>query len=105
MENMHKEVLIELGQIKEAVNRLDTKVGIQNGSVAKHEARLATQDVLNAQMTMSQQQILNKLGEFAKSEKLNDDFRISSQASLATFKWLFGFLGIGNVIMFIKAFM
>lgn len=98
----HQEVLIQLGTLIKSVDDLNTKVGIQNGAVAKHEARLATQDVLNAQMTITQQQLVEKLSTSLLSEKLNDTFRIESKASIQTFKWLFGFLGVGNMIIFAK---
>lgn len=32
----------------------------------------------------------------------NTEFRIKTEASINTFKWLFGFLGIGNIIIFLK---
>lgn len=34
--------------------------------------------------------------------KRNTEFRLRFQGSLSTFKWLFGALGIGNIIMFVK---
>lgn len=57
----HTEVLIKLGEISGDINRLNEKVGIQNGSVAKHEQRLNQQDVMNAQTTMTQQKILEEI--------------------------------------------
>lgn len=98
----HEKVLIQLGTLIKSVDDLNVKVGLQNGSVAKHEARLATQDVLNAQMTITQQQLVDKLSASTLSETENNIFRIESKASINTFKWLFGFLGIGNIIIFLK---
>lgn len=92
-------LLTELKQTGEGINkRLDTL----NGSVAKHADRLSNHDIINAQTTLSQQQIIKELAQLTKSEEKNNDFRVGSEASLNTFKWLFGFLGIGNIIMFAK---
>ena len=35
----------------------------------------------------------------------NAKFRIQAKASLSIFKWLFGFLGAGNVALIIKLFL
>lgn len=98
----HEKVLIQLGTLIKSVDDLNIKVGLQNGSVAKHEARLATQDVLNAQMTITQQQLVEKLASSTSNEMENSTFRIKTTASIDTFKWLVGLLGIGNIILISK---
>jgi len=34
----------------------------------------------------------------------NTEHRIKLESNLATFKWLFGALGIGNIVIFLKTF-
>jgi len=90
------------------IKRLDTL----NGSVAKQQDKLAQHDVINAQMTITQQQIIESLKELKvtdlatlkKSDEENTTFRNKADGSLSTFKWLFGFLGFGNIVMIIKLF-
>jgi hypothetical protein len=32
----------------------------------------------------------------------NTEHRLKVESNLSTFKWLFGFLGVGNIILFLK---
>lgn len=51
----HDEVIQTIEKVGEGINK---RLDVLNGSVAKHEARFGSQDVLNAQMTITQQQIV-----------------------------------------------
>lgn len=81
------------GEIK---RRLDTA----NGYTAKHEQRLNTQDVLNAQMTITQQQTAKTLEGLLEKIEILTTAKASAEGSLATFKWLFGLnlAGLGGVL-------
>jgi len=46
----------------------------------------------------------NRQDEANHATAKNSKFRVQAQTSLSNFKWLFGTLGIGNIIMFIKVF-
>lgn len=96
------EVIILLNELKQTGEGINRRLDTLNGSVAKHADRLANHDIINTQTTLSQQQMLKELNHLTSSEEKNNDFRVSSIASLNTFKWLFGFLGLGNIIMFAK---
>lgn len=99
----HKEEVINLlNDLKQTGEGISHRLDTLNGSVAKHADRLANHDIINAQTTLSQQQMMRELSTLTKSEEKNNEFRVGSMASLNTFKWLFGFLGIGNMIMFAK---
>ncbi len=43
--------------------------------------------------------------EQSDKEEKNTEFRLKTEGSLYTFKWLFGILGIGNLMIFIKLFL
>jgi len=108
------------GEVKGVHERLELKVdGINkrldnlNGSVAKHNDKLATHDVINAQNTLILQGVVDSLKEIKTkdgadvrqtSNKLAtlEKYQNEQIGSINTFKWLFGFLGTGNVIIFLK---
>lgn len=91
----HKEIKSELQNI---TKRLDTA----NGYTAKHEQRLNTQDVLNAQITLTQAQTTASLEKISQKLEELSVAKSEAEGSLNTFKWLFGALGVGNIIMFLK---
>ena len=97
----HEEVIHTIEKVGEGINK---RLDVLNGSVAKHEARFGSQDVLNAQMTMSQTQIVSDLSVLKKSEKETTDFRLKTIGSIDTFKWLIGFIGVGTLLSVYKAF-
>lgn len=97
----HEEVIQTIEKVGEGINK---RLDVLNGSVAKHEARFGSQDVLNAQMTMSQSQIVSDLSILKNSEKETTDFRLKTIGSIDTFKWLIGLIGIGTLLSVIKAF-
>ena len=108
------------GEVKGVHERLESKVdGINkrldnlNGSVAKHNDKLATHDVINAQNTLILQGVVDTLKEIKTkdgadvrqaSSKLEtlEKYQNEQIGSISTFKWLFGFLGVGNIVMFLK---
>lgn len=95
VKGFHQEIKTELQGVNK---RLDTL----NGSVAKQQDKLAQHDIINAQVTLTQKQTTDTLAVLLKSSEENTVFRVGAEANLSAFKWLFGFLGIGNVIMFAK---
>jgi hypothetical protein len=68
MDDPHSQVLMVLGQIKQSVEGVNKRLDTLNSSVAKHEIRFGSQDILNAQMTISQSQIVKDLDGL----KIND---------------------------------
>lgn len=99
----HNSIMEKLGELKNTVEGTNKRLDTLNGSVAKHELRLATQDVLNAQITMTQSQVVNDQREMKAQDKVNNDFILRTQGSIQTFKWLFGFVGLGTLVNVIIA--
>lgn len=89
----HREIKSGLDEIK---RRLDTA----NGYTAKHEQRLNTQDVLNAQITITQQQTAETLKGLLQKIEILGEAKNKAEGSLATFKWLFGLnlAGLGGIL-------
>ena len=98
----HNAILLALGEIKQSVEGVKARMDIANGNTAKHADKLASQDILNAQVTISQQQLLKDIKGLQDLEKANNEFRLTSKGSINTFKWLFGFVGIGTLITLLK---
>lgn len=98
-----------VGEIKDDHKLILTKVesierhlGTLNGSVAKHNDKLANHDIINAQTTLVLSQLTKNYEQVSVITVDTEKFRNQAEGSLITFKWLFGFLGVGNVIMFLK---
>jgi len=102
IKDSHMAINRALGEIKNTVDGTNKRLDQLNGSVAKHTDKFASQDILNAQTTMTQIQQTSDLQTLKSNDKVFDEFRISFLSSLNTFKWLFGILGIGNLIIFAK---
>lgn len=98
----HTEIMYTLENIAKTGEGINKRLDTLNGSVAKHEQRLAAQDVLNAQMTITQAQIVNELKTLKENDTTKNDWVLKTQGSIGTFKWLFGFLGIGTLITLLK---
>ena len=73
-----------------------------NGSVAKHADKLSQIDVINAQTTLSQQQIMQVLKELTDSDKENTKYRFETKAVITAFQWLAGFIGLGTFALVAK---
>ena len=102
--NIAGEVKASHKEIKIALASIDQRIKTANSYTAKHEQRLNSQDVFNAQTTMTQTQTLKSLDEMLiqikdVSKRLEDisEFKNEAEGSLATFKWLFGLFGIGGL--------
>ncbi len=100
--NTHGEVMSALGELKHVGEGINRRLDTLNGSVAKHADKLANQDVLNAQVTLTQTQIVTDMKDMKSGDKLMNDFILRTQGSISTFKWLFGFLGIGTLVTLLK---
>lgn len=102
MKSSHTAILTFLGEIKNSTEGINKRLDTLNSSVAKHEMRLASQDVLNAQMTITQQSLTEDSKTLKNEAKESNNFRVGFTSSLNTIKWLLGFVGIGNAILFLK---
>ncbi len=98
-----------LKRMEDGFNSISKQLDNLERSVVKHAEKLSNQDVLNAQMTITQQQIVGTIVEIKENivkvqseNKTMSDFMVAFTSSLNTFKWLFGLLGIGNVAIFLK---
>ena len=91
----HKLILAKVEAIDEHLKNL-------NGSVAKHNEKLANHDIINAQTTLSLATISENLKSIQTLSIDNNTFKNKAEGSLNTFKWLFGFLGVGNIAVFLK---
>ncbi len=98
----HNSIMLALGELKHAAEGTNKRLDTLNGSVAKHADKLNAQDVFNAQVTLTQAQIVSDQKTMKDSEKINTDFILKTQGSINTFKWLFGFVGIGTLITLLK---
>lgn len=98
----HNSIMVGLGRIDRGQDGINHRLDTLNSSVAKHELRLGNQDVLNAQITLTQGQIVSDLKEMRVGEKSNNDFILRTQGSINTFKWLIGFIGIGTLLTLLK---
>ena len=104
MKAPHDELMQSLTDIKQIGDGINRRLDTLNGSVAKHEARFGSQDVLNAQVTLSQSQIVKDLQELRTTSSETINFRLKAQGSIETFKWLIGLIGIGTLATAIKIF-
>ena len=57
----HTEIMVSLDSLVQTGEGINKHLDTLNGSVAKHEQRLSAQDVLNAQMTITQAQLVEEL--------------------------------------------
>lgn len=100
----HNEIIHGLNDLKEMGNNIVKRLDTLNGSVAKHEARFGTQDVMNAQTTLTQQQIMEDLKVLKAEARNSSDFRLEANTTINVFKWLVGLIGIGTLITLFKSF-
>lgn len=100
----HNEILHGINDLKETGNNIVKRLDMLNGSVAKHEARFGTQDVMNAQTTITQQQIMMDLKDLKTEAKNSSDFRLEANTTINVFKWLVGLIGIGTILTLFKSF-
>jgi len=91
-------------EIMTAVQGINNRLDILNGSVSKSKDKLANHDIIHAQMTLTQQQIVNDLIGLKDVENINSTYRIKAQASIDIIKYLLGIIGIGNIITLLKVF-
>lgn len=84
------EVKISHGEIKMTLDEIKRRLDTANGYTAKHEQRLNSLDVINAQTTLTQQQTVKTLEEATQTLKSLVKDRDKAEGSIATFKWLFG---------------
>lgn len=84
------EVKISHGEIKLTLDEIKRRLDTANGYTAKHEQRLNSLDVINAQTTLTQQQTVKTLEEATQTLKGLVKDRDKAEGSIATFKWLFG---------------
>lgn len=104
MDSNHDLIMEKLGELKNTVEGTNRRLDTLNGSVSKHELRFATQDVLNAQITMTQAQTAQDQRDIKQSNGANNEFILRTQGAINTFKWLFGFVGFGTLATFLKVF-
>lgn len=100
-------------EIKGGLDRIEKRLDTANGYTAKHEQRLNSQDVLNAQTALSLQAISNSLMDIKNSEiktlkettEANAAYITETKAVINTFKYLFALnlAGIGSI--FVKIFL
>ncbi len=98
------DVKITHKELKTGIDGINNRLDKLNGSVAKHADKFSGQDILNAQVTITQQQFVNDLIELKKSDKEVTNFMLKSKGSIDTFKWLFAFVGFGTLLTFLKVF-
>ncbi len=91
-------------EIMTAITGIHDRLDKLNHYTGKHENRLNNQDVLNAQMTLTQQQLVNDINNFKKEESINSDYRVKTKASLDTLKYIVGVVGLSGLIAILKAF-
>lgn len=96
------EVIILLNDLKQTGEGINRRLDTLNGSVAKHADRLSNHDIINAQTTLSQQQMMKDLNKLADDNEKNTQFVIDFKASWRTFKYLFGLSLSGNLILIAK---
>lgn len=85
-QNQHAQIMMELGTIKGGIDGTNRRLDNLNSSVAKHEMRLASQDILNAQMTITQSEIVK---EIASLKDINKDKQTNGKVWLDRIIWSF----------------
>lgn len=65
----HSEIMLVLGRLERETQGINHRLDGLNGSVAKHADKLAAGDVINAQITLTQQQILKDVLTLKEQEK------------------------------------
>lgn len=81
---------------------INSHLAVLNSKVASHEKIHGDQAVLNAQVTLTQTQLVESMKTITNKVEELSEYQIRFDGGFKTFKWLFGFLGFGNIIMFIK---
>lgn len=78
----NNEIYQALGGIAESVRGINLHLATLNGSVAKLQDKASANDVLNAQTTLSQQQIVKELGDLKERKATINQFWYGVLASI-----------------------
>ncbi len=90
-------VVTKLTEIEDHLKKL-------NGSVSKHEQRHNAQDVLNAQMAMSLNQVADSLKKVVESQEKTTAYMLRADGTVTAGKWVIGAIGLGTLATLIKSF-
>ena len=91
-----------LQKMEDGFSSVNSKLDSLQSIVSKHSEKLISHEVFNAQVNLTTDQLNKAVDGLEKSVAANTKFVTEFKSSLAVFKWLFGFVGIGNLIMFLK---
>lgn len=83
MENKsNNDIYLAVGTVTEGIRAINMHLATLNGSVAKLQDKANNNDIINAQTTISQQQMVKELGEMKERKSALDNFWYGVLASI-----------------------
>lgn len=95
----HNLIMMTLGRLEKSIDGVNKRLDTLNGSVAKHADKLNNIDVMNAQTTLSQQQILKDIKDLQEKNTTEDKDKKEDGKTLKKFwyeriVWAIAFIAI-----------
>lgn len=78
----NNEIFIAIGTVTEGIRAINSHLAILNGSVAKLQDKSNNNDIINAQTTLSQQQMVKELAELKEKKTTLNNFWYGVLASI-----------------------
>lgn len=96
------DIKISHKELKAGIDGINARLDKLNGSVAKHTDKLADHDIINAQVTITQNQLVSDIKTLKEKEEVINNYKLKSEGSINTIKWLLGFIGFGTIMTLMK---
>lgn len=95
----HNLIMLTLGRLEKSLDGVNKRLDTLNGSVAKHTDKIVDIDKINAQMTLSQQQLVKDINTLQERNKTEDTDKKEDQKTLKKFwyeriVWAIAFIAI-----------
>lgn len=95
----HNLIMMALGRLEKTADGINKRLDTLNGSVAKHADKFVDVDKMNAQMTLTQQQIVKEISELKAQKKEEETEKKEDNRSLKKFwyeriVWAISFIAI-----------
>lgn len=95
----HNLIMMTLGRLEKSIDGVNKRLDTLNGSVAKHAEKIGDIDKINAQMTISQQQLVKDITALQEKNKVEEVDKKEEGRTLRKFwyeriVWAIGFIAI-----------
>ena len=95
----HNLIMMTLGRLEKSIDGVNKRLDTLNGSVAKHADKLVDLDKMNAQMTLTQQQIVKEVTVLQEKNTTEDKDKKEDGKTLKKFwyeriVWAIAFIAI-----------